>query len=256
LPNLLNIPYGIFHGTDDELVPVSGVTHQVSRFVQLGYRHRYYLSPGYEHYSHPAMDEWTEAANYEHSFVRDPRPSRVVFHRDMSFERATEEVQSGGATLNFTFDKAYWMSELTPFDDDTLVAKFDGTSLAQPAAPYVAAPDTGPPTAVGQVGPYVIAGTQWLADPSKTTPGAANGFSFTLTDAKAVRLDLAGMGIDTSQPIAGTLTSNKEFQLRLSGTWSSTPSVTLGGASLPSSYEDGVLSVTVPAGTAQALLVN
>ena len=53
LENLRNVPLAIFQGGADELVPVSGVTRQVERLVELGYRHRYYVFPTYEHYSHP-----------------------------------------------------------------------------------------------------------------------------------------------------------------------------------------------------------
>ena len=258
LPNLLNIPYGIFHGTDDELVPVSGVTHQASRFVQLGYRHRYYLSPGYEHYTHPAMDEWTEAARYEHQFVRNPNPAEVTFLRDMPFERATEEVQANGAVLDFSFDRAYWMSELTPVDDENGVATFEGRSLALEATPYVAVPDTGPPTAVGQVGPYVITGMQWIADPRSTTPAPSNAFTFTLSGASAVRLDVDRMGLAADQPITGTVTSDGAFELRLASSWTSAPVVLIGGAPAATTYEPvaKILTIAVPAGSNQVITIG
>ena len=256
LENVLHIPFAVFHGTDDELVPVSGVTRQVERFVQLGYRHRYYLSPGYEHYTHPAMDEWTEAARYEHQFVRDPNPARVIFFRDMPFERATETVQANGATLDFTFDRAYWMSGLTAVDETAGVARFDGTSLALGSTPHLAVPDSGAPTAPGQAGPYVITGMQWIVDPTSAAPAASNGFRFTLTGARAVQLDVARMGLDTTAQIAGTITSDNPFELKLQGAWSSAPIVTLGGQSVSASYSAGVLTILVPAGTSQSLLIG
>ncbi len=123
LENLLHVPLGIFQGVIDELVPVSGVTLQVERLIELGYRHRYYLFPTYEHYSHPIVDQWAEGVRYMHSFTRNPNPPTVTYIRDMPFEHATNTVQCEGCGLDFVFDSAYWMSELTPADVTNGVAQ-------------------------------------------------------------------------------------------------------------------------------------
>ena len=94
LENVRYVPWAIYHGAADELVPVSGVTRQVERLVQLGYRHRYYLFPHQEHYGPPITDEWAEGAPYMHTFARPREPARVTYIRDMPFERATETIQS------------------------------------------------------------------------------------------------------------------------------------------------------------------
>ena len=102
LKNLRNVPIAIFQGAIDELVPTSGVTRQIEELITLGYRHRYYFFPTYEHYSHPIIDEWAEGARYVTGTVapgvgspllRDKRvlnPARVVYRRDMLFECAVE----------------------------------------------------------------------------------------------------------------------------------------------------------------------
>ena len=246
LENSLHVPYAILHGTSDELVPVSGVLRQHERLMELGYRHRMYTYPGYEHYSHPAVDQWAEAASYLHRFTRPANPSRVVYKRDMPFEEATESVQSGGVDLNFDFDSAYWMSELTP-GGGSATASFDGTSHAIPDTEHLTAPDTGAPTAPGQTGPYVITGLQWIDDPL-SDPTTANAFDVTLTGAERVRLDLARMDLSTSDPIAGAVNTELPLSLRLDGGWSRAPEVLLDGAPATTTLAEGVLTIEVPAG--------
>ncbi len=58
--------------------------------MNLGYRHRYYLFPNHEHYSHPVVDEWAEGVRYLHQFTRDAIPERVTYIRYMAFEQSVE----------------------------------------------------------------------------------------------------------------------------------------------------------------------
>lgn len=218
LPNLRNVPLGIFQGAIDELVPTSGVTRQVEELVKLGYRHRYYLFPTYEHYSHPVVDEWAEGARYMQQFTRDPNPPRVTYIRDMAFEQSVESgpnQKDDKVEGSFDFDRAYWMSELTPVDPAGGVATFDGTSLAKPAAPTATVPEVGGPASLGQVGPYAMTGLAWLTNPLATAPAKVNGFELTLSGASAVRLDLARMGIDPALPITAEVTTDTPVEIRL-----------------------------------------
>jgi hypothetical protein len=251
----------MLHGTDDELVPYSGVLRQSQRLIELGYRHRLYTSPGYEHYSHPIMDQWAEAGRYMHQFTRPENPAHVVYKRDMAFERATETVQSDGANLNFDFDSAYWMSGLTPVDaapgatTEDRVASFDGRSLAIPEEAHLAVPDSGPPTAPGQTGPYVITGIQWLDDPASSAPPSSNAFDLSLTGAKAVKLDLPRMDIDVTQSLAGSVDTGADLSLRLAGPWAGTPSVLVDGTLVSATLADDVLVVDVPAGSHELTVI-
>ncbi len=213
LENALHVPYAILHGTSDELVPYSGIARQAEQLTLNSQRYRFYTYPGYEHYSHPIMDQWSEAARYLHTFTRPENPAHVVYTRDVAFEKATEEVQSDQLPLNFDFDSAYWMSELTVAEGAT-AARFDGHSLAIPNEAHIVAPDTGPPAGTGTTGPYVLSGLQWIDSPAAAPP-TTNGFELDLNGASAVRLDLARMGIDPSQEIDGVVTTTHALELRL-----------------------------------------
>ena len=248
LDNALHVPYAILQGTSDELVPYSGVLRQTEQLARLGYRYRFFTYPGYEHYSHPIADQWAEMGSYLHSFTRPENPAHVVYKRDMPFELATEEVQSGGADLNFDFDSAYWMSQLTPVDANKGVAAFDGRSMAISEQPHVAVPDTGPPTAPGQTGPYVITGLQWLDDPTKAPAPEANAFDASLSGASAVKLDLARMAIKPTHVVTGVVDTTDALDLRLDGGWATAPSALIDGQPVSATLTDGVLHVPVPVG--------
>ena len=253
LENLRHVPLALLHGAADELVPVSGVTRQVEELVRLGYRHRYFLFPTYEHYSHPIVDEWGAGADWFDRFVLDPNPARVTYRRDMPFERAVEEVRAEGLGLQFDFDHAYWMSELTPVDLEAGVARFDGRSLAIAAPTTVAAPDAGGPAIPGQTGPYVMTGMQWLGLPTATP--VTNGFDVSLTGASAVRLDLARMAVASNEPITGRIVTDAPLSLRLDGDWTRVPSVVVGGLPVAVAVDaDGVLTVPVAAGTSTVVI--
>jgi dienelactone hydrolase len=257
LGNLRNVPVAIFQGGADELVPTTGVTRQVERLVELGYRHRYYVFPSYEHYSHPIVDEWLEGARYVHGFVRDPDPSRVTYVRDMPFERTVETGPSQErpvAGLSFDFDRAYWMSELTPADPTDGVATFDGTSFGRGAAAPVLVPEAGGPASVGQVGPYAMTGLGWVANPLE--PAAArNAFDLELTGATAVRLDLPRMGLTPLAPMTATVTTEHPLQLRLGAPWAQPVRVRIDGGLLAvSEPQQGVLTITVPAGSHELVI--
>ena len=214
LENLRNVPIAIFQGGIDELVPTSGVTRQVERLTQLGYRHRYYLFPTYEHYSHPVVDEWMEGVRYTNQFVRDPNPAHVSYIRSMPFERTVESgpnqqnIDQAPYPFDFSFDSAYWMSGLTPVDPVNGIAHFEGRSRAIAEAPAVLAPEAGGPAAPGQAGPYTMNGLSWLADPLAAAPVTANGFEVTLSGASEVTLDGYRMGLDPTQPIDATIVSD------------------------------------------------
>ncbi|MBV9214354.1 MAG: prolyl oligopeptidase family serine peptidase, partial [Actinobacteria bacterium] len=240
------VPFAIYQGVPDELVPTTGVIRQAQRFAELGYRYRLYLFPAQEHYGPPIADQWTEGAQYEHRFVRDPNPPRVTYIRSMPFELAVDRVQSDGVPLSFDFDDAYWMSELVPVDRKQGVARFDGESFAIPNPPYSLSPEAGGPATPDQTGPYVMTGQAWTF----TRPWLfvhRNAFSITLRGASAVGLDLARMRLDTHVPLTGTVDTDHALRLRLRGSW---PAVTarVDGQLVPLHRNSRAVIVNVPAG--------
>ena len=252
LPNLRHLPVAVFQGMADELVWYPGVLRNSLALTQLGYRNRLYSFPTQEHYGPPAWDQWADAASYMHRFVRDPNPSHVTYIRDMPFERAVEEIRTRAPAPHvFDFDHAYWMSGLTPRDAQRGAASFDGRSFAIPEAAYLTAPDAGGPAGIGQTGPYLMTGLQWISDPTVPAAPAVNSFQATLNGTKSVRLDMVRMRLDVTKSIGATVRSvGGTLVLNLTGPWAPGTYLvkTAAGVRLPATLSGDTLTVYVPQG--------
>jgi pimeloyl-ACP methyl ester carboxylesterase len=247
IPNLRWVPYVNYQGAADELVWASGVTAQMEKMREAGFRYEYFVFPHEEHYGPPIFDQWAEGVKYEHGFVRDPNPPEFTYIRSMPLEHAVEQVQSDNVPLNFDFDHAYWMSDLQPVDANG-TARFDGKSLAIPEPTHDVVPVTGPPATPDQPDPAVMEGQAWQVHPGTEQP-SRNAFVITLTGANTVMLDLTRMRIQTTSPIAGDVTTEAPLRLELSGVWKSTPTATIDGAAVPvEPVSSTVVAVQVPAG--------
>jgi hypothetical protein len=231
----------------------------MNRVRDLGYRYRLYMFPAAEHYTHPILDEWQEAARYLFAQKRNPNPPHVTYVRDMPFEQAVgngPDLRAGHtAGLSFALDHAYWMGDLTARDTTKGRAMFDGRSLAIADPAHLAIPDAGGPASPGQFLPYVMTGQQWIDDPTATSAALTNGFDVTLTGASAARLDLARMRVDAAKPVTGKVRTDGSLSLRLDGGWPSTPVVAIDGVPVGGTLADGVLTIAIPAGT-HTLLVG
>lgn len=246
LDNLREVPVVIYHGAEDQLVPTSGVTRMANRLNDLGYRQRYYLFHGQEHYGPPAVDQWAEGAAYLHRFVRNPNPPQVTYIRSMIFENAIEKTNSGGATIDFSLDRAYWMSGLQPVDAAKGIARFDGRSKGLPNVPRTTYPEADAGGKTGNASPFTMTGQAWRADPA-TTPPTSNAFTATLTGAKAVTLNLGRMRLSTRKVLTGTVKTQAPLALTL--TRADGPvDVTIDGQAVTPSRDGNGLTIDVPAG--------
>jgi hypothetical protein len=111
------------------------------------------------------------------------------------------------------------MSRLEPADPENGVATFDGSSAALPEAPYTAVPEAGGPAALGQAGPFVMTGMQWLTGLAGDAPAPANEFTATLKGARRVRLNLERMRIDVTKPATATIETDTPLTLELRADW-------------------------------------
>jgi hypothetical protein len=214
LENLKWTPYVNYQGSEDELVPVTGPTMQMQKMRDLGLRYRYYVFPHEEHYGPPVFDQWAEGVKYEHSFVRNPNPPSVTLIRSMPMEHAVEEVNADKVPLDFSFNRAFWVSGLEPVDPAKGVARVDARSLAIPEPAHDVVPDIVPPVSVDQTDPSVEEGQKWDVQPG-SEPAAKNGFTLKLTGARAVTLDLKRMHIKIDQPISMDITSDHDAVVTL-----------------------------------------
>jgi pimeloyl-ACP methyl ester carboxylesterase len=250
--NARNLPYVIYQGINDELVPWTGVARMAGRFDELGYRDRLYTFPGQDHYLPLVVDEWADAARYMDRFTRNPNPWEVTYKVWPALEHAVETVRvPAGATLDYSFDGAYWVDGLTVRSGDPLdpatTGLFDAVTYGRSYPNVVAIPEAGV-ASVGQTSPYLMVGSRWH---SLGTVVKRNYARAALVNIATAQLDLARMYLTTSKPLQLTLATDGTTTLRLLGTWASPPTVT---GVLSSSYSPGVLTLTVGVGSAEVTI--
>jgi hypothetical protein len=247
LDNLREVPYVIYQGAEDELVPSSGVVMMTKKLQDLGFRYRLYLFHGQEHYGPPAMDQWAEGAAYEHRFVRNPNPQRVTYVRSMVFENAIERVNApAGVAIDFDLSHAYWMRGLEPVDPAKGIARFDGASAGLPTEPHTTYPQADAGGKTGNGAPFTMVGQDWQADPAATAP-TANAFTATLSGASAVTLELGRMQLSTDKELTGTVTTEAPLALTLAGA-DEPADVTIDGAPASATRQGDDVLIAVPAG--------
>lgn len=246
LENARHLGLVIHHGTDDELVPVSGVARVAERLTELGYAHRTYIFPGYEHYTQAVVDEWSEGARFLAEQVRDANPGRVTYVRVPALEDAVATINAPAGAEPLALRGAYWIDALHPrqvdLSDPTIGARADVRSDALPQAGTLI-PEAGV-AALGHSTPFVMAGLQATMVPAVGT----NSFDADLENVDRLRLDLARMGLETAQRVEASISTDGDARLLLAGSWSQ-PTVLVDGVAAPAAIDGDALVIELSAGT-------
>jgi len=104
LASVRNIPFLIWDGTNDELVPVPGPVAQAQTFDDLGYRYAFDLfAPPVDHFALASNDEYAPAAKFLGTAKVDRNPSHVTY-----VVNPTMDFPKDGTVA----DHAYWLSGL------------------------------------------------------------------------------------------------------------------------------------------------
>lgn len=207
LESVRNIPYMMWIGSADELVPITGTTAQAQRFDELGYRYRFDTYATSDHLLLAINDEYGPSAEFlgDATVDRDPHHVSYVVNPAMDF-----------ANVGMVGDHAYWLSELTVRDPyaQTGRAKVDAVShgfgLGDPVAN---ATRSGVGVLQGgTLGPmlYTTQYKTWGSAPSRPV---ANKLSITARNlaTMTVHIDRAKLGcdaqldVDTDGPLTVTL---------------------------------------------------
>jgi dienelactone hydrolase len=109
LASVRHLPFLIWDGALDELVPLAGVTVQAQTFDDLGYRYRFDVFPSSDHLALAGNDSYQPAADFlgTRRVVRDPAHVTYVVNPTMDFKKRKTVA-----------DHAYWLSRLRLRDDD------------------------------------------------------------------------------------------------------------------------------------------
>jgi hypothetical protein len=103
LASARSVPFLIWDGSEDELVPVPGPVAQANTFDSLGYRYTFDLFTAADHFALAINDQYAPAAAFlgTHRINRDPAHVRYVVNPTMDFQ-----------TAGTVADHAYWLSGL------------------------------------------------------------------------------------------------------------------------------------------------
>lgn len=228
LDNTLHVPIHIDHGTNDELVLVTGVERMALRLIELGHRVEMQTFPGYEHFTQAALDEWVNGTAYLQRFAAPVNPRRVTYRVVPALTQALNTVRWDGEPFSFDPDGAYWVDGLeardADTDDPTSSGYVDVTSFAIDEDPHLSLP-VAEAASIGHSTPYVLHGLDWIPDPLSTNE-VANRFEATLEVASAVSFDATRMNIDPHQPLSATIATDGPATVTMTSFWPGTGSLT------------------------------
>ncbi len=104
LASFRNIPFLIWNGSNDELVPLASAQAQAAEFGSLGLRYEWDLFETSDHFALAINDEYGEAATFLGTTEVDRNPPHVTYVRNPTMDFATGQL---------TADHAYWLSGVT-----------------------------------------------------------------------------------------------------------------------------------------------
>src|SRR5438045_4838534 len=131
MANLRHLPLLEMAGTNDEIVPTAGQYGGPLRLAQLGYRSRFDLYPGYEHFSFALVDDWTQARAWLGNQRRAAHPRTV----DYVFSDGWT-APGVATTLGLAHGNAWWVHDLQMRHQTA-----DGLALASARADSWGLPD-------------------------------------------------------------------------------------------------------------------
>jgi hypothetical protein len=213
LESVAHIPTMIVHGTNDELVPVTGVTHQAMRYGELGHEYRYALHPGIDHFALVFLDQWSRERAWLDGRERVTDPGRVAFDvRPASWASPgdADVIRGHLEDLGAELDSAYWVRDIAVAEGDDVTGVVDLTTGGRTGQRFTAEPiqgvEAGPPT------PYVLTGNSKVPAPDVVTGNALSGH---LTDVTELTIDADRAGLSLDEPMAINVSSNRPATIHL-----------------------------------------
>jgi poly(3-hydroxybutyrate) depolymerase len=265
LENARHFPIIINHGTDDELVPITGVQRMGARLLELGYRYDLEMYLGYEHYTQAIIDQWDDGAEYLNKFARPANPRHVTYKVSPALVRAVNTIQSRGMSFSFNPDSAWWVSDVAArnpdANDPTRTGMIDVESLRLPANKILAVPrvvdHTGSTTSTpvasprGQSTPYIRHGQDWI---DRAPERISNAFNARLTGVGTATLDATRMALNLSQRVDGAVISDGDSTLVLDRL-TQPVQVFVNGFSYTGNVQSGRVALPIPAGINHVVVV-
>jgi predicted esterase len=252
LENARHFPIAIHHGTNDQLVPITGLQQMALRMRELGYRYDMTTFLGYEHYTQAIVDEWADGTAYLDRFATPTAPRQVTYKVSPQLVRAinTSRGGRGDGTFDFDPDGAWWLDGITPRSDDA-AALVDAVAQALPDTEPGLLAVAGAASPGAHSTPFMRHGQDWVAGPQATL---RNGFSATATGAAAFALDAVAMGLQLGEPVEGSVSLDGATRLTMTGL-DRPVRVLVNGEEAPDAFRGQHLVLDLPAGEHELRLV-
>ncbi|MGH2753373.1 MAG: prolyl oligopeptidase family serine peptidase [Actinomycetota bacterium] len=205
LDNVRNIPFMIWNGAADELVPIAGTVTHAQRLEDLGYRFVQNIFTA-DHFLLSEVDDWSRGAEFLGDAAVNLDPAQVTF-RVMPAADYPD--------LGLVHDHAYWVWDVRMRDEvgDPSTGLVDVRSLAfGEGGPEVETVRGGGVSPL----PYVERGVAWSEVP---TADPVNGLEVTLTNVATVTLGLTRARIDPRQVVTIDVASDGPAVLNLEAPW-------------------------------------
>ena len=231
--NVLHVPFLIWHGVADELVPVLGTARHGLRFQELGYRYEQDIFTA-DHFLLGEIDEWDRGKEFLKPLTveRDPWRVRYKVMRGADFPG-----------MGLVHDHAYWVWDIL-FDEQVTgegghAGLVDVTSYAY-AHRGPSAREEYPAGGVDPL-PYVGHGIRWAPPERERT---RNALSVVLRNVLDATIGLKGARIDPHRPITIEVRRSSEAaSFRLRGDFPSTVRVVDRHGTIPSYLSGNTLSI-------------
>ncbi|RBY88976.1 hypothetical protein DQ244_14410 [Blastococcus sp. TBT05-19] len=253
LENARNVPYLNVAAGADQLVPIVGPRAQnlgapevgVRGFEQLGYRYRFAVVPGAEHFTIALRSYDVPMAT---EFLGESRVDRNPHHVSLGYVPAADD-----AALGLVHDHAYWVSGVRPGS----TAPGAGSSGTQPAKALVDAFSHGfgrgdapssPGTGAGVVGgalPYTEVNRSWGPEPAIPV---ANRLDLRLANVADATLDLARARLDPGRQLTVTTDADRDGTVLLAGRFPAGTRVLRDGVPVSAQADGAGLVLPVAAG--------
>ena len=223
--NASHVPFVIYHGTDDELVPVTGVIAQSRTFQQGRQPYRFFLFPGYEHFSFALADDWIKAQHYMGDRRRAVNPAHVTYSRMPCLDPV-----NWSPVYAVTAKQAYWVSAMevrqaptgkactsrsTAFADLNRTGTADVTSRALPRHVDLGLTSVGAACGLpGQTTSCVMTGFE----PADGAPlPVENALDVSLTNLVSLTVDGARAGLSACRALTVRAVSDGVSRLTITG---------------------------------------
>jgi hypothetical protein len=207
LASVRNIPFMIWDGVEDELVPYASAVAQAQSFDALGYRYIFDSFPTAEHLTLAVHDQYQPAADFLGATKVDRNPPHVTYVRNPTMDFPADGTKA---------DHAYWLSGIKLRDGSgdaplgTIDVRSRGFGVGDPA-PGATAHGGGAlgPGTLGEL-PYTEQSKAWGAAPHDSAIdvleiNAKNVSAVTVNPARA-RVDCdAQLDVKSDGPLAVTL---------------------------------------------------